>query len=155
MKLLLVKAPSSTHTINPPLSLAYLIPNAKKFAEIKILDCLKENYSFLDFKKFVKNYSPDIVGFTAFTMEINSVFKCAEIVKDLNKNIYTIVGGPHASTFPENVLEKDSIDFVFISEAETSFPKLLNQLIKEQHYNKQEMQLNGQNKQEWKLLVFL
>ena len=128
MKLLLVKAPSSTHTINPPLSLAYLIPNAKKYAEIKILDCLKENYNFEDFKKYIKFYKPDVVGFTAFTMEIDSVFKCAKIVKKLNEKIYTIVGGPHASTFPENVLEKEFIDFVFVSEAETNFPKLLKQL---------------------------
>jgi radical SAM superfamily enzyme YgiQ (UPF0313 family) len=128
MKLLLVKAPSSTHTINPPLSLAYLIPNAKKYAEIKILDCLKENYDFEDFHRYIQSYKPDVVGFTGFTMEINSVFKCAKIVKKLNEKIYTIVGGPHASTFPENVLEKDSIDFVFVSEAENNLPKLLKQL---------------------------
>ena len=128
MKLLLVKAPSSTHTINPPLSLAYLIPNAKKYSEIKILDCLKEDYNFEDFQKYVQFYKPDIVGFTAFTMEIESVFKCAEIVKKINKKIYTIVGGPHASTFPENVLENKFIDFVFVSEAENNFPKLLKQL---------------------------
>lgn len=134
MKLLLVKAPSSTHTINPPLSLAYLIPNAKKYSEIKILDCLKENYSFENFQKYVKSYKPDIVGFTAFTMEIQSVFICAKIVKKINKKIYTIVGGPHASTFPENVLENQHIDFVFVSEAENNFPKLLYQ-IKENKLN--------------------
>jgi len=128
MKLLLVKAPSSTHTINPSLSLAYLIPNAKKHAEIKILDCLKENYNFEDFQKYLKFYKPDIVGFTSFTMEIKSVFKCAEIIKSYNKKIFTIVGGPHASTFPQNVLENKNIDFVFISEAENNFPKLLQQL---------------------------
>lgn len=128
MKLLLVKAPSSTHTINPPLSLAYLIPNAQKHAQIKVLDCLKENYSFQDFKNYIEKYNPDVVGFTAFTMEINSVFKCAQIVKNLNNKAYTIVGGPHASTFPEHVLEKGFIDFAFVGEAETSFPKLLKQL---------------------------
>lgn len=128
MKLLLVKSPSGTHTINPPLSLAYLIPNAKRYAQIKVLDCLKENYSFNDFKNFVKKYKPDVIGFTAFTMEINSVFKCAQITKKLNPKIYTIVGGPHASTFPKGVLKNKNIDFVFVSEAENHFPKLLQQL---------------------------
>ncbi len=134
MKLLLVKAPSITHTINPPLSLAYLIPNVKKYAQIKVLDCLKENYSFNDFKNFVKKYKPDVIGFTAFTMEIDSVFKCAQITKKLNPKIYTIVGGPHASTFPENILSNKNIDFAFISEAEKTFPKLLRQ-IKENKFN--------------------
>jgi radical SAM superfamily enzyme YgiQ (UPF0313 family) len=134
MKLLLVKAPSDMHSVTPPLSLAYLVPNAKKYAEIRILDCLKEKYSFNDFEKYVRYYSPDVIGFTAFTMEINSVFKCAKITKKINEKIFTIVGGPHASTFPENILENKNIDFVFISEAENHFPQLLKQ-IKEKKFN--------------------
>ena len=103
MKCLLVKVPSNMHVVLPPIGLGYLIgylKNRNLSIDIKILDCLKEKYNHEVFRNHLIKENPDMVGFTAFTMEIESALKCAEITKRVNKNIITAIGGPHVSNVP-------------------------------------------------------
>jgi len=131
MKCLLVKVPSDMHVILPPIGLGYLISYAKEKlnnVEFKILDCLKENYTHDDFKNYIIKEKPDLIGMTAFTMEINSALKCAEITKEINSEIITIIGGPHTSNVPEEVLSNKNVDFVMKGESEISFYELIKEL---------------------------
>lgn len=128
MKILLVKPISDIHVVSPPLSLAYLASSLKKEnAEIRILDCLLKKYSYLDFKKYLQKYNPDVVGFTAFTLEFSSALKMAGIAKSLNPDVKIVFGGPHVSNFPQALNSKE-IDFIFISEAEQAFPVFISEL---------------------------
>ena len=130
MRILLVKPISDIHIVSPPLSLAYLAATIKDKTEVRILDCLLRKYDYQDFKKYLSNYEPDILGFTSFTLEFHSVLKMSKIAKSLNPDIKIIVGGPHVSNHPKD-LEKQEIDFIFRGEAEQSFPKLIDELKKE------------------------
>jgi len=135
MKILLVRVPSDMDLIVPPIGLAYLASSIKKQNSqdnIRILDCPKERYNIEDFEKFVKKYQPDVVGFTAFSFEIPVAFRYISIVKKIDKRIITVLGGIHASTSPGTVLENKDVDFLFLGEAENSFPELIKQLKKKQ-----------------------
>jgi anaerobic magnesium-protoporphyrin IX monomethyl ester cyclase len=138
MKCLLVKVPSNMHVVLPPIGLGYLIgylKNRNLSIDIKILDCLKEKYNHEDFRNHLIKENPDMVGFTAFTMEIESALKCAEITKSVNKNIITAIGGPHVSNVPEEILKNKNIDFVLRGESEISFYKFIEELNGEKNFD--------------------
>ncbi|MDD5650617.1 MAG: radical SAM protein [Candidatus Nanoarchaeia archaeon] len=139
MKILLVKVPSDMHVIIPPMGLGYLasyLKNKIKDIDITILDCLKEKYDYNKFYEYVKQNKPDIVGMTAFTMEIESALKCCEKIKDINKNIVTVIGGPHASNSPEQILCNENVDFIFRGEAELGFYELIKALQTKKDFSK-------------------
>ena len=131
MKVLLVKPPSDMHVVLPPIGLGYLASSLKKSDasfEVSIVDCLKQGYGVVRFRQYLERAKPDVVGFTAFTMEIASALKCAAAVKDYNPGIITIVGGAHVSAAPQEVLGNRNIDFIFRGEAEESLPLFLKRL---------------------------
>ena len=77
----------------------------------------------------IKDFDPDIVGISnMFSVQINAAFKISRICKKLNKKIVTIIGGPHASSFPVETLKEKSIDFVVMGEGEERFLELVRQL---------------------------
>jgi len=128
MKVLLVKPFSEMHVVFPPLGLGYLASYCQKVIpgiDICILDCHRLQYSIEDFKKYLLRYQPDIIGFTAFTLEISYAIKMAEAVKQVCKETIVVIGGPHASAVPESVLSYESVDYVFCGEAERGFAHFL------------------------------
>ena len=139
MKILLVKVPSDIHVILPPIGLGYLAAYLKskiKDAEVIILDCLKEKYDHKKFSEYIQTNKPDLVGMTAFTLEIESALKCCEEIKNIDKNIITVIGGPHASNSPEQVLCNKNVDFIFRGEAELGFYELIKELDSKKNFSK-------------------
>lgn len=132
MKILLVKPPSDMHIVMPPIGIGYIASYLKSKINninIDILDCLKNRYDYSDFSEYICQERPDVVGITAFTMEIESAFKCCEIIKSINKDIITVIGGVHASNAPEHVLSDQNVDFIFRKEAEIPFYEFIKELI--------------------------
>lgn len=139
MKILLVKVPSDMHVVSPPIGLGYLasyIKNKIINIDIKILDCLKEKYNYEDFKKYIIKEKPNLVGLTAFTMEINSALKCAEIIKDIDKNIIIVIGGAHVSNAPGEILKNENVDFIFRGESEISFYEFVKEIYDKNNFSK-------------------
>lgn len=139
MKVLLVKAPSDMHVILPLIGFGYLAAYLKSRIEdidLSILDCLKEKYDHEKFKEYIKKEKPNVVGITAFTMEINSAVKCCKIIKEIDSNIKTVIGGPHVSNFPESVLCDKNVDFIMRGEAEIGFYELIKELIGKKEFSK-------------------
>lgn len=131
MKLLLIKPHTNMHVILPPIGLGYLSAYCKskiKDLDIKIIDCLKDNIAHKQFKELIIKEDPDLVGFTAFSMEITSALAQAKICKEVNKEIKTIIGGPHVSNLPKEVLVNPEVDFVFVGEAEIGLCELIKVL---------------------------
>ena len=125
MKVLLVKPPQKTNEIQPPLGLGYLASTIKDFAEVEILDCIKENYSTKDFERFLHNKKYDFVGLQCYTVDLNTVKKLVNITKKILPKAKTIVGGPQPSLDPINTLRYLDADYVFCGEAEIGFPMLI------------------------------
>ncbi|MFH1798713.1 MAG: radical SAM protein [Candidatus Omnitrophota bacterium] len=124
MKVLLVKPLSDMHVILLPIGLGYLASYCQKQnpnLELKILDCHRERFTEEKFKEYIRNFKPDVIGFTALSMEINSARAFAFYAKQVKSEIVTIIGGPHVSALPRTVLADRNVDYVFRGEAEVGF----------------------------------
>lgn len=101
-----------------PLSLIYLGTAIEEKHPVKIYD-RNLNVSDMDFTNFLKDYSPDIVGFTSNTSEVLfDIIQLGQLIRKEFPNILIIVGGPHATLEPESFLQKSYIDYVIRGEGE-------------------------------------
>jgi len=128
MKIILTKIYNLSDHIQPPLGLGYLANSVRPKHDVVILDSLKENIKRDDFFSYVKDTSPDVVGFQVYTYDIPLLKDYLKIVKKANK--ITIVGGPHPSAAPRDTMTlfQEDLDFAFVGEAEIGFPLLLERL---------------------------
>ncbi|ODS30295.1 MAG: Radical SAM domain protein [Candidatus Scalindua rubra] len=137
MRILLVKPPSDSYFVFLPIGLGYIaayLNDKAKDVEIKILNCILEKYNHNDFAEYVKEFKPDLVGITAFTVEIKSALKCCQIVKTIDNRTTTVIGGPHTSNMPEQVLSDENVDFIFRNEAEIGFFEFVNELMNNNNF---------------------
>ena len=79
--------------------------------------------------KRIKQYKPDIVGFTSGTMDFDFCVKIADKIKN-NFDIPVIFGGAHPTTAPELTINKKSIDMICIGEGEFVLDELLDKMEK-------------------------
>ncbi len=115
-----------------PLGLLYLISllreNFQGKFEIDLVEQALYDLSFDQMRERIRNFDPDIVGFSAMSMEANEMAELASIVKELKPECPTILGGPHASVFYDYVLKDTNIDYVVIGEGERTFLEILPRL---------------------------
>ncbi len=130
MKVLLVKPYNISDHIQPSLGLGYLATAIRKRHDVKIIDCIKDGIDINKFEGLIKEHKPDLVGFQCYTFDLKFVSDALSAVKRLNKNIVTVIGGPHPSALPGETFKffEGALDFLFAGEAETGFPKLLDLL---------------------------
>ncbi len=134
MKLLLVAPPSGyKNTIpKPPLGLAYIAAYLEKKSahETKIVDMYSHGTSIDSLLNEIKVFSPEIVGFSAVTPQINIVGDIAKAIKEsIGEDICLVVGGPHSSTVPERTLaENPYLDIAVFGEGEETMLELSNTL---------------------------
>lgn len=81
------------------------------------------------FKK-IQEYNPDIIGFSCVTGMHRWVISVANQIKK-KFNVLIIVGGPHATYYPE-IIEEKPIDIISIGESVHAMLELLNNLEKKQ-----------------------
>lgn len=119
----------SYHLKSPPLGLAYIGSFLRdKGHSVSIIDMDALGMTFSDLRNAVESKKPDMVGISAMTPQIESAFKIAEKVKQVDKSIPVVIGGIHSSVFPEQVLNNKWVDFVVIGEGEISFYELVEKI---------------------------
>lgn len=92
-----------------PLELEYVSALIKKLKhEVIIIDMMLEKEG-LDF--FIKKEEPDVVMFTSYITHVNVIKEYSDIVKSINPNIITAVGGVHSEVLPED-FKHNTIDYV-------------------------------------------
>ncbi len=106
--------------IFPPLGLAYIAAVLKKNnIPVKILESNAYDLTHEQIKEAIKKEKPEVVGLTATTSLIEEAHEIAKIVKQVDKGIVVIIGGIHASSMPEETLEKfESFDYLIRGEGE-------------------------------------
>lgn len=100
-----------------------------------ILKELKHNVLLVDllvekerkFIKYLKDFKPDVVGFTSQCTDIDNILYLAGKVKDFDKNIKVIVGGIQATISPEAYFNKN-VDYIFKSTTRDNYKKLMEQI---------------------------
>lgn len=148
-RILLVQPPCSisksyTKEIQPPLGLAYIAAVLEKHYEVKVLDAAVEGWhteisegkdkiryglGFDEIKQVISHYKPDVVGISClFSMQAHNAHKIAQLAKDVDKRIITIMGGAHPTVLAGKVMEDKNIDYVVIGEGEYSILELFDHL---------------------------
>lgn len=75
----------------------------------------------------IREFSPNIIGFSAFTMNFRWSVDVAEYIKK-ECNIPIIFGGYHVSMVPEKAIEENAIDMIAIGECDTMILDLMRAL---------------------------
>lgn len=78
----------------------------------------------------ISGLSPDVVGFPCITGEHKWVFDIALQIK--NMGITTLIGGPHPTYYPEEVISNKGVDMIAIGEADYACVELLDNLQRNQ-----------------------
>jgi anaerobic magnesium-protoporphyrin IX monomethyl ester cyclase len=140
MKVLLVNPPqtfypgSDAPAGNLPLGLLYIAAVLEKSgSSVEVLDAFMTEVSIrkigdtaeigMPYERIaekIKNVKPDIVGIAnPFTCQVQHAIKVAKIVKEMDPDVLTVVGGPHVSAVPEEFLnEAESVDIGVTGEGE-------------------------------------
>ncbi len=115
-------------SIYPPLGIIYLASVCKENGiDVKLIDLTFDN-SWAAYEKRIIKQKPDVVGFTALSPFYDDVLKAAAITKKIVPHAKIIVGGPHATALPLEVIKDDFVDIVVVGEAEKNIVPLLNTL---------------------------
>lgn len=154
MKILLIFPPSNIYgrdltipAVVPPLGLCYIAGYLQNhgYEDVTVLDARSLSkdrvirvgnralYGLTDeeIEDYVKKIDPDIVGISCmYTAYSGDAHRVARIIKDMDQSIPLVMGGAHASTFPELVLKDNNIDFVAHLEGEQTFLELVRCLEK-------------------------
>lgn len=125
-----------------PLSLEYLAAAAASH-DVRILDCkasfpgsfeilpngmVHVGASLKQIRNKITELKPDLVGVTSlFDTQINSVYSIFGLVKNIDKDIITVIGGCTVSCYPvETLAENKNIDIAVFGEGERTFLELLD-----------------------------
>ncbi len=110
----------------PPLNLALLGGIAEKHGhEVEIIDGEVEGYSNEEIVKRALSRNPDLIAMTATSPFFHINKAVAELLKQKAPKIPVAIGGPHITIMKEKAFAP-AFDFAFVSEAENSWPQLLD-----------------------------
>ena len=128
MKILLIepaKAPVSMAGedvfIFEPLALEYVAAGVIEDHDVRIIDLRIDK----NLQELLENFSPDIVGITAYTVHVNTVRNLFDRIKKWNSKILTVVGGHHATVAPED-FSQTSIDLIVLGEGVLTFKQIVD-----------------------------
>lgn len=129
MNVLLVKPPFNPHIFIrrfaccEPYEFAFLARALEGVADVTVLDMRVDGRSLLEVLEVER---PDIVGFTALTMDVNTVRRLSRQVKRWSEKVVTCVGGEHATFLPDDFV--DDVDYVFTHGSTSTFRRFVESL---------------------------
>ena len=138
MKKVFLIVPPGVECDLPPLGLLYIASTIKSYCDVKVIDCGILDIDFDKLKQIIRNKKPDLVGVIATSPRVYYALKTLNIVKDIDPNIKTVIGGPHASAVPDTI-KVDYIDFLVRGEGEITMKELVINLDKPEKYG----EING------------
>ena len=152
MNILLIFPPSTiygadltTPAVVPPLGLCYLGGYLEKhgYKNVTILDArslskgrvIREGNRALyglkddEIVEYIKKVDPDVIGISCmYTAYSGDTHRLAQTIKNMDKKIPIVVGGAHASTFPDLVLKDTNVDIVSHYEGEETFLEVVRSI---------------------------
>ena len=104
-----------------------ILSNVAKQAghKVTLLD-LRRMKAWNEFRTRVSETNSSVFGLTMMSVDYNIVVKTATIIRNECKDATIVVGGPHPSICPEELVPLECFDYIFRGEGEVTFPKLLS-----------------------------
>ena len=121
---------SQTGAIYPPLglaSIAAVIRQAGRF-QVTILDAWGLGMGLEQFREELLRIKPAVLGLSVYTTTVVQALIAASEAKKVLPDIRVVLGGPHPSVRPEELIRQKSVDFVVRGEGEITLPSLLNRI---------------------------
>jgi radical SAM superfamily enzyme YgiQ (UPF0313 family)/nucleoside-diphosphate-sugar epimerase len=119
-----------------PHGLAYIAACAKvKGHNIEVLD-LRKMKDWEDFRNEVLKRSPGVFGVSSMSVDFGIAVEAVKIIKDINKDSITILGGVHATVATDEVMGIPEIDHIVTGEGELVFANILESLAKKEQLPK-------------------
>ena len=120
----------------PPLHLVYLAGAAREAgAAPQIYDAMNKSHSFADIRAEIERSKPDYVLTYDYLPVTGAISTAAlpdsiailRIAKEINPGIVTLLGGPHPTFLPKEVLESEIgvVDYILVGEGEATLQELL------------------------------
>ncbi len=110
-------------TIFEPLALEYLAAGVVSDHDVRIIDMRLGH----DLQSHLRDFEPDLVSITAYTVHVNTVKALCRQVKSFHPGIWTAVGGHHATVRPQD-FDTPHIDAIFVGEGVFAFRDLVRGL---------------------------
>ncbi len=137
MKILLIQPAKAQKTIGgedvfiyEPLALEYLASGVKGDHDVRILDMRIDK----DLDSQMQKFKPDVVGITAYTVHVNTVKNLFNKIKTIDPDIFTVVGGHHATVAPEDFFTPH-IDLVVMGEGVFIFKEIISRLVSKRPFD--------------------
>jgi len=120
----------------PPLGLGYLAAELEAHGhEVSLVDSQARQFTINQAVGAILAKQPNVVGLSSFTVFEKIVYAMAAELKARDPKITVIIGGPHATSFHETILEEcPHTDFVVPGEAEIPLAQLVDALQNETSY---------------------
>jgi len=116
----------------PPSGLAFLAAYIReRGSTVKVIDCNISAPSVQSFKSFFEREyakkfpSIKVIGLTTATCTIKKAYRIAQICKEYYPDALIVFGGAHATSLPEEVIEKEFVDIVVVGEGEITLEEIL------------------------------
>lgn len=120
---------NSWQNLEMPLGIAYIASELEKHGhEVSIKDYEVECFERAQFKNELNTFKPDVVGISFRSSSYASAKNISSIVKETSTAIQVVLGGHHATAFPEDTLKDIPADFAIRGEGEYAMGRLLNAL---------------------------
>jgi radical SAM superfamily enzyme YgiQ (UPF0313 family) len=140
MKILLL-APPATRLMNPATFVADLLPPktwvplgvASLASALRASGFTAEYRDLHDWEwprveALLTETDPDLVGISCFTFGRGNAMRLAALSKRLLPEVPVIMGGPHATFFPDQILDSGNVDLVALGEGEITMVELARHL---------------------------
>lgn len=113
-----------------PLGIGYLASYIRQFGySVKIFQPDTDESYNQELKEIIASFNPSIVGISVMTPSYPRAVEICNMIKSLNKDIITILGGHHVSAVGKEVLEQSpNTDFAVIGEGEVTLHELVQSL---------------------------
>ena len=101
---------------------------AKRAGHQTSLIDLRELSGWADLAEDLKKTSADIVAITMMSVDFDYAVGAAHSAKAALPKAHVVMGGPHPSIMPEELIQNKDIDHIVVGEGETSFIKLVEDI---------------------------
>jgi radical SAM superfamily enzyme YgiQ (UPF0313 family) len=114
----------------PPLGLLYLASVLENGGhDVKIVNMEADGVDMDGLKSIIRGFSPDIVGTSSMTPLFKKAIEIIALVKSVDKDIITLMGGPHVTSLPEESMElSKETDIIVYGEAELTILEVVKAL---------------------------
>lgn len=134
MQVVLINAPVVRKTphasLSPPLGLGYIASTLIQAGyEVKAIDFNISGMNLQRVDRMVEFDQPVIVGISTHTETYPNGLTIAQRLKSLDKKIKVVMGGPHPTILPEEVLAEEVVDYVVIGQGEETMLELTRYII--------------------------